>query len=123
VDTLKNLNRQAFHMMVNIQIELLHFCLPYQVGPRYPTLTGTHNALLAFLDFDQFVREESMRFAVDRDGGFFVRGLNQAKDLACALVEPVFQVFHAILLLSLQISGMSALNGLSRQSIHMLVDI
>jgi len=64
-----------------------------------------------------------MRFAVHGDGCFFARGFNQAKNVACAFIELRFQILHTLLSLSLEVFRVSALNGLSRQPIHMIVNI
>jgi hypothetical protein len=37
--------------------------------------------------------------------------MNETEDLACAFIEPVFQVLHAILGLSLQVPCMGSLSA------------
>src|SRR5215207_5091625 len=93
------------------------------VGPHYPALIGAVGWLLPFLDFDHLIREQAMRFAVYRDGCLFAGSFNEAKDFPCAFIEPVLQVFRAMLVLSLKVFRMGTRNGLSRQSVHMLVNI
>jgi hypothetical protein len=92
-------------------------------SPHHPALTGADSLLLTFLDFNQLICDEAMRFAVHCDGCFFARGFDKAKNFACAFIEPVFQLLHTILFLSLEVSCVSALNSLSRQPIHMIMDI
>jgi len=64
-----------------------------------------------------------MRFAVYSLSRFFARGLDETKDFASAFIEPVFLILHAILDLRLKVLRVCASNGLSRQSVHVLVDI
>ena len=73
-----------------------------------------YELLGAFLDFDDLIREEAVGLAMYCRGCFFARSLHQAKDLACAFIEPVFQVLHALLGLDLKVLRMSAGNCFSR---------
>jgi hypothetical protein len=53
---------------------------------------------------DRWIRDESVRFAVHGRRGGCGRGLDEAEDLALALVDPVPQVLHVVGVLRLQVS-------------------
>ena len=79
--------------------------------------------LLAFLNFNQLVRDKPMPFTVYGCSRFFARRLGQTKDLARAFIEPIFQILHAMLLLNLKVFLMGARHCFSRQSFHVMVNI
>ncbi len=70
-------------------------------------------SLFAFIAFDQFIGHQTIRrtmYGVDR---LFGRRFDEAKDLARTFVEPVAQVFDAVLLLRLELSLVSVGNRVS----------
>src|SRR5262245_41849819 len=73
-------------------------------APR-STLRPRH-ARLSLLHLGDFIGDQPMRFAMHGDRGLFVGSFNQAKGLAALLVEPVAQVFDAVLLLRSQVGLM-----------------
>jgi hypothetical protein len=49
------------------------------------------------LHFDDLVGKQTMCFAMDCNGGFFVGSLNQAKDLTGIFVKPIIDVIDIML--------------------------
>jgi len=78
---------------------------------------------MAFLDFSDLVRDETVRFFMHRCRRFFIRRFDQTKDLARAFVVPIFQIIHAVLSLNRQISLMSAGDRFGRQSLDVIVNV
>jgi len=64
-----------------------------------------------------------MCFPMNGNRSLFIRGFNQAKDLAAGLIEPVAQVLGTILLLRLQIGFVSLGNRIRGESLDMAVHI
>ena len=64
-----------------------------------------------------------MRFAVYGRGGFLGGGLDEAKDFAAALVEPILQVLHSIFVLHLKITLVCAGDRLGGQAINVLMNV
>ena len=59
--------------------------------------------LLALFDLDDLVGNAAVGFPVDGLSRFFARGFAQTKDSAFRFVEPILQVFYAVLSLNLKI--------------------
>jgi len=76
-----------------------------------------------FLDWNDLVSDQTMRFAVYGRGGFLSGGLDEAKDFATALVEPILQILDPIFGLHLKITLVCAGDRLGGQSIHVLVNV
>src|SRR5262249_49164928 len=79
--------------------------------------------LRAFLDLDDLARHQTMRFAVNRLRGFFARSVNQAKNGAAVLVEPVLDVINPVLLLHFQVARMRACHRFLGQSLQITVNV
>jgi len=84
---------------------------------------GPAAILLALFNLDDFVGDEAMGFAMDSLGRFLARGLTQAEDGSIGFVEPIFQVFHPVFLLDLQILLVDSGDSFSRQAINSFVNI
>ena len=67
-------------------------------------------------DFDDLGREQAMRLTMHRGCRFRVRRSAQAEDLAAALVEPVFLILDAVLLLSFHVRAVRLRHGFRRGS-------
>ena len=74
-------------------------------GERYRT-RGYLAVLGPFFDLVHLVGDESMRFAMHGVGGLGIGSLDQAEDLALALVDPVLQVVDPVLALDLEVGCM-----------------
>ena len=63
-------------------------------------------SLRTFLDLDDLSCYQAMGLAVDGFSGFFARSLDEAKNRAASLIEPVLQVICAVLPLNFQVLRM-----------------
>lgn len=70
---------------------------------------------MAFVNLDDVVGDETVRFAVHSSSRVRVRCLDEAVDGALSLVVPVLLVGHAVLLLNSQVCLVSALDRLGRE--------
>src|SRR5690242_19774494 len=64
-----------------------------------------------------------MRLAVHGLRGLLARRLHEAEHLACALVEPVAEVVHAVLLLDLQILPMGVRGHVGSERLDLVVHV
>jgi hypothetical protein len=75
-------------------------------GPRAVDLGATQESLGDFGgDFDDLFGDHAVRLTMDRIGGFRIGRAAEAENLAAALVEPVFVILDAVLLLRFHIRG------------------
>src|SRR5262249_9673957 len=72
---------------------------------RGPRVTGTGAGSGALGDRVDLVGDEPVRLAVHRRRGVRVRRVDQAKDLAMLLVDPIPQVVNAVGVLGVQVGG------------------
>ena len=64
------------------------------------------------VDLDDLLRHQAMRLAMDSGGGLGARCVEQAKDLAAILVEPIFEAMDAMLVLHRKVGVMRLLEPL-----------
>ena len=91
----------------NAGIALIRFAAGHEHSAPRADLGATEESFRDLgLHLDQFFRDQTMRFAVNLVRRLPVRRVDQAKGFPATLVEPVFQILHAVLLLRFQISRM-----------------
>ena len=56
-----------------------------------------------FFHLDDFIGDQTMRFAMDFHRGLLAGSADKAEDLARSLIEPVLQVLHPVFLLDLEV--------------------
>ena len=64
-----------------------------------------------------------MRFSVHSRGRLFVGRIYETEDGLCSLIIPVFQLFHSVLALTLEIFSMSFGDRLCRRALDLLVHV
>jgi len=76
-----------------------------------------------FLNLNDLVGNQAMCFPVHGNSILFAGGLHQAKDPACAFVEPVLEILHTISVLNFQVSSVRTRDSLGCQTFYVLVNI
>ncbi len=75
------------------------------------------------MHFRDLIGDQAMRLTVDSLGCLLAGGIDEAVDLTRLVVEPVLQVFDAVLGLRFQVFLMSPGHGLCRKPLNIAVDI
>ena len=78
---------------------------------------------VAFVDLDDVIGHQSVRFPMHGSSRLGIRSFNQAVDGTFGLVEPVLLVVHPVLLLGGQVRLMSALDRFLGEVRHVPVSI
>src|SRR5438094_246789 len=90
----------------------------HDIGP-----SDARRRLRPFLHFDDLVRDQPVRLAVDRCRGLLAGCLDETEHLAGPLVEPVAQIVDTVLVLDLEILLVRVTQRLSLQAVDLMVHI